>query len=147
MWFDIIKAKTDRQKSLTEWSKEDWQPLGDGKNDRYAPKKVKDALTDNQKGYENRKKDAGTKAGKKNVPRGKSAKKVYERHEGVGKASKKKKGYQPPKGVYTKPAKRKEIKDRLQNSSKYGGKGWNGRKAQALARLYEKAGGGYVNGK
>ena len=32
----------------------------------------------------------------------------------------KKKGYQPPKGVYTKPALRKKIKDRLQNSSKYG---------------------------
>tara|TARA_R110001592_G_scaffold38949_3_gene128227 strand:+ start:4692 stop:5135 length:444 start_codon:yes stop_codon:yes gene_type:complete len=147
MWFDIIKAKTDRQKSLTEWSKEDWVDMGGKKKGRYAPKKVAEQLTPSQRAYENKKKRAGTKAGKKNVPRGKSAKKVYERHEGVGKASKKKKGYQPPKGVYTKPAKRKEIKDRLQNSSKYGGKGWNGRKAQALARLYEKAGGGYVNGK
>mgnify|MGYP001386126207 CR=1 FL=1 len=57
----------------------------------------------------------------------------------------KKKGYQPPKGVYTKPALRKKIKDRLHNSSKYGGKGWNARKAQRLKILYEKAGGRYVN--
>ena len=146
MWFDIIK-RTKAQESLAEWSKEDWVDMGGKKKGRYAPKKVAEQLTPSQRAYENKKKRAGTKAGKKNVPRGKSAKKVYERHEGVGKASKKKKGYQPPKGVYTKPAKRKEIKDRLQNSSKYGGKGWNGRKAQALARLYEKAGGGYVNGK
>jgi len=141
MWQDILKVKTDRQKSLTEWSKEDWVDMGGKKKGRYAPKKVAEQLTPSQRAYENKKKRAGTKAGKKNVPRGKSAKKVYEQHEGVGKS------YTPPKGVYTKPAKRKEIKNRLQNSSKYGGKGWNGRKAQALTRLYEKAGGGYVNAK
>ena len=141
-WFEILK-RTKTQQSLSEWSKEDWVDMGGKKKGRYAPKKVAEQLTPKQRAYENRKKREGTKRGKKNVPRGKSAKKVYAQHEGIGKA--KKKGYQPPKGVYTKPALRKKIKDRLQNSSKYGGKGWNARKAQHLKRLYEEAGGAYVN--
>ena len=48
-------------------------------------------------------------------------------------------------GNYTKPTLRKRIFQRLMNSYSYGtpsGK-WSGRKAQALARLYKKAGGGY----
>ena len=48
-------------------------------------------------------------------------------------------------GNYTKPTLRKRIFQRLMNSSSYGtpsGK-WSGRQAQALARLYKKAGGGY----
>jgi hypothetical protein len=48
-------------------------------------------------------------------------------------------------GNYTKPTLRKRIFQRLMNSASYGtAKGkWSGRKAQALARLYKKAGGGY----
>ena len=50
-WFSILKKKnlTEKQKDMVEWNKEDWQPLGDGKDDRYAPKEVADALTDDQK--------------------------------------------------------------------------------------------------
>ena len=48
-------------------------------------------------------------------------------------------------GNYTKPTLRKRIFQRLMNSSSYGtpSANWSGRKAQALARLYKKAGGGY----
>ncbi len=48
-------------------------------------------------------------------------------------------------GNYTKPTLRKRIFQRLMNSASYGTKKgqWSGRKAQALARLYKKAGGGY----
>ena len=35
---------------------QEWKPLGDGKDDRYAPEAVANALTDNQKAYENIKK-------------------------------------------------------------------------------------------
>ena len=48
-------------------------------------------------------------------------------------------------GNYTKPTLRKRIFRRLMNSNSYGtpsGK-WSGRKAQALAKAYKKAGGGY----
>jgi hypothetical protein len=81
-WWNILKGLTDKQKDMVEWNEEEWQPLGDGKDDRYAPKAVADALTDNQKKYENRKKKEGKKKGKQHVPRGKSAKKVYRRVEG-----------------------------------------------------------------
>ena len=81
-WWNILKGLTDKQKDMVEWNEEEWQPLGDGKDDRYAPKAVADALTDNQKAYENRKKKEGKKKGKQHVPRGKSAKKVYRRVEG-----------------------------------------------------------------
>ena len=46
---------------------------------------------------------------------------------------------------YTKPTLRKRIFQRIMNSSSYGtpsGK-WSARKAQALAKAYKKAGGGY----
>ena len=48
-------------------------------------------------------------------------------------------------GNYTKPTLRKRIFQRIMNSNSYGtpsGK-WSGRKAQALAKAYKKAGGGY----
>tara|TARA_R100001510_G_C7596150_1_gene164196 strand:+ start:177 stop:365 length:189 start_codon:yes stop_codon:yes gene_type:complete len=48
-------------------------------------------------------------------------------------------------GNYTKPGMRKRLFQRIKASASYGtaaGK-WSGRKAQALARLYKKAGGGY----
>ena len=47
-------------------------------------------------------------------------------------------------GNYTKPTLRKRIFERLMASDKYGKPGqWSARKAQALAREYKKAGGGY----
>ena len=50
-------------------------------------------------------------------------------------------------GNYTKPELRKRIFRRIMNSSSYGtpsGK-WSARKAQALAKAYKKAGGGYTS--
>lgn len=47
-------------------------------------------------------------------------------------------------GVYTKPALRKRIFERVKASSKGGRPGqWSGRKAQMLAREYRAKGGGY----
>jgi len=47
-------------------------------------------------------------------------------------------------GVYTKPALRKNIFQRIKAGSKGGRPGqWSGRKAQFLALAYKKAGGGY----
>jgi len=48
-------------------------------------------------------------------------------------------------GNYTKPGMRKKLFQQIKSSSSYGtasGK-WSARKAQALARLYKKKGGGY----
>lgn len=48
-------------------------------------------------------------------------------------------------GNYTKPTMRKKLFQQIKSSSSYGtpaGK-WSARKAQALARLYKKRGGGY----
>ena len=67
---------------MDRWNKQNWQPLGDGKDDRLAPEAVANALTDNQKAYENRKKKEGKKKGKQHVPRSKSAKKEYRKVEG-----------------------------------------------------------------
>ena len=47
-------------------------------------------------------------------------------------------------GVYTQPAKRKRIFNRIKAGSKGGGAGqWSARKAQMLAKAYKDAGGGY----
>ena len=48
-------------------------------------------------------------------------------------------------GNYTKPTMRKSLFNRIKASASYGtaaGK-WSARKAQALAKLYKKKGGGY----
>lgn len=48
-------------------------------------------------------------------------------------------------GVYTKPAMRKRIFQRIKAGSKGGKPGqWSARKAQLLATSYKKAGGGYT---
>ena len=84
-WFEILKAKSKRQKALSEWTREDWGYISpkSKKKGRYAPKAVRDSLTPSEKAYENRKKREGTKQGKQHVPRGKSAKKKYRRVEGL----------------------------------------------------------------
>lgn len=47
-------------------------------------------------------------------------------------------------GVYTKPAMRKRIFQRIKAGTKGGEPGeWSARKAQLLATSYKKAGGGY----
>ncbi len=48
--------------------------------------------------------------------------------------------------TYTKPALRKELKERIQAGDKGGKPGqWSARKAQLLVQQYEKQGGGYVD--
>jgi hypothetical protein len=92
-WFSILKKKnlTESQKDMVEWNKEDWVDManpkkkkkkGTYKKGRYAPKAVAESLTPSQRAYENKKKRKGRKQGKQNVPRGKTAKKVYRRVEG-----------------------------------------------------------------
>jgi len=103
-WFSILKYNkkklrrrkqkknlTDKQKDMVEWNKENWVDManpagkkkkGTYKKGRYAPKAVADSLTSSQRAYENKKKRKGRKQGKQNVPRGKTAKKVYRRIEG-----------------------------------------------------------------
>ena len=90
-WWNTIKGLTDKQKDMVEWSEEDWRDManptgkkkkGTYKKGRYAPKAVADSLTSSQRAYENKKKREGRKRGKQNVPRGKTAKKVYRRIEG-----------------------------------------------------------------
>ena len=91
-WFDTLKAKTKRQRALSEWTREDWQYISGDKREmkkprskrgRYAPKSVAESLTAKERAYENRKKREGSKKGKQFVPRGKSAKKKYKRVEGL----------------------------------------------------------------
>jgi hypothetical protein len=49
-------------------------------------------------------------------------------------------------GNYTKPALRKRLFNRVKAEGKGGKPGqWSARKAQRLALLYKKAGGGYTN--
>ena len=90
-WWNTIKGLTDKQKDMVEWNKENWVDManpdgkkkkGTYKKGRYAPKAVADSLTSSQRAYENKKKRKGRKEGKQNVPRGKTAKKVYRRIEG-----------------------------------------------------------------
>ena len=48
-------------------------------------------------------------------------------------------------GHYTKPGLRKQIFNRIKNQASHGTRAgqWSARKAQALAKAYKKAGGGY----
>ena len=62
------------------------------------------------------------------------------------KASPKKKSTVNSAGNYTKPKMRKALFNKIKAGSKYGKPGeWSARKAQALAREYEAAGGGYMD--
>jgi len=65
------------------------------------------------------------------------------------KKKKKKSGYTAPKGVYTKPKLRERIHRRLMNKNTHGTAAgqWSARKSQELNRLYQQAGGGFVNKK
>ena len=58
--------------------------------------------------------------------------------------SKKKKSRVNEAGNYTKPAMRKRMFQQIKAGTKGGRAGqWSARKAQALAKAYKKAGGGY----
>lgn len=52
------------------------------------------------------------------------------------------------KSPYDKPSLREKLKNKVMRSTKGGSAGqWSARKAQLLAKEYEKAGGGYTTGK
>ncbi len=85
-----IVTKSKDQQSLTEWTKQKWEFVGDDKKEmkkprsqrgRYAPKSVADSMTASQKASENKKKRQGHKKGKQHVPRGKGVKPMYQRVE------------------------------------------------------------------
>ncbi len=60
------------------------------------------------------------------------------------KASKRTKSTVNSAGVYTEPAMRKRLFEKIKRSSKGGPPGtWSARKAQNLAAQYKRAGGGY----
>jgi hypothetical protein len=89
--FQLIKAKSKGQESLSEWTKEKWEFVGDDKKEmkkprhkrgRYAPKSVADSMSPSQKATENKTKRAAHKKGKQHAPRGKSVKPMYRSVEG-----------------------------------------------------------------
>lgn len=78
------EKKTGSQKSLSEWSDQDWK-TSDGKpadreggTTRYLPKEAWDKLSEKEKKETNVKKVAGSKAGRQNVPNTAKAKKAKE---------------------------------------------------------------------
>ena len=87
----LLKAKSKGQESLTEWTKEKWEFVGDDKKEmkkprhkrgRYAPKSVADSMSPSQKATENKTKRTAHKKGKQHAPRGKSVKQMYRSVEG-----------------------------------------------------------------
>ena len=82
-------TKSKDQQSLTEWTKQKWEFVGDDKKEmkkprsqrgRYAPKSVADSMTASQKASENKKKRRSQKR-KATCTRGKSVKPMYQRVE------------------------------------------------------------------
>ena len=72
-------ARTKRQKSLANWTRQKWDYVSPGvkkkpksKRGRYLPKSVRTSLTPAQRAYENRKKRRATKAGKQRASYSKS---------------------------------------------------------------------------
>ena len=63
---EVIVAKTKSQKSLTKWTKQDWDYLSKADKDkpasergRYLPKSIRSKMTGSEKAAENRKKRTG----------------------------------------------------------------------------------------
>jgi hypothetical protein len=56
-------GKAESQRSLDQWTGEDWDNVSGKKGDRYLPKKVRDAMSPGQKAAENKKKRQATKSG------------------------------------------------------------------------------------
>lgn len=82
-WWNIIKAKTKRQRDLTQWTQEDWgsqeqhRAKAKGKTPksktkgRYMPRATYEKTPKSRLDYQDRKKKKGTKKGKQHVPTGK----------------------------------------------------------------------------
>ena len=81
-------AKTEKQKSLSKWTKEKWQTSDKkpadrpGGTTRYLPKKAWDKLSPAEKAATNKKKQAGSKAGKQFVPNTPAAKRAGKQARG-----------------------------------------------------------------
>lgn len=81
-------AKTEKQKSLSKWTKEKWQTSDKkpadrpGGTTRYLPKKAWDKLSPAEKAATNKKKQAGSNAGKQFVPNTPAAKKAGKQARG-----------------------------------------------------------------
>lgn len=58
----------DPQNSLTKWTKEDWDYVGEEGKSRYLPKEARTHLSPGEKAATSRAKNKGTKAGKQWVP-------------------------------------------------------------------------------
>ena len=82
-WWNMIKAKTKRQRDLTQWTQEDWgsqeqhrakekgkTPKSKTKG-RYMPKATYQKTPKSRLDYQDRKKKKGTKKGIQHVPTGK----------------------------------------------------------------------------
>ena len=86
---DYSGPKTEAQKSMTKWTKEDWGTKS-GKNstlgakatgERYLPKKARESLTSAEYAATTKAKRAGTKAGKQFVKQPKAIAAKTARHQ------------------------------------------------------------------
>jgi hypothetical protein len=57
-------GKAESQKSLDQWTSEEWDNVSGKKGDRYLPKTVREGMSSGQKAAENKKKRQATKSGK-----------------------------------------------------------------------------------
>jgi len=57
-------GKAESQRSLDQWTGEEWDNVSGKKGDRYLPKKVRQGMSSGQKAAENRKKRKATKSGR-----------------------------------------------------------------------------------
>ena len=83
-WKDVLKAKTEAQRSLSRWIKEDWgtqtehrakakgkTPKKEKTRGRYMPRRKYQTTPQSRLDYQDKKKRKGVKAGKTTTPTGK----------------------------------------------------------------------------
>ncbi len=82
-WREVVKAKSKRQRALTQWTDEDWgsqeqhRAKAKGKKapsktkGRYMPKATYQRTPKKTLDYQDRKKRKGRKSGKQHIPTGK----------------------------------------------------------------------------
>jgi len=90
-------GKAESQRSLDQWTSEEWDNVSGKKGDRYLPKKVREGMSSGQKAAENRKKRQATKSGRQVAKYSDSLKKSM-RSKGVYEIGGKLKGPSHDKG-------------------------------------------------
>lgn len=90
-------GKAESQRSLDQWTSEEWDNVSGKKGDRYLPKKVREGMSSGQKAAENRKKRKATKSGRQVAKYSDSLKKSM-RSKGVYEIGGKLKGPSHDKG-------------------------------------------------